>query len=224
MKKYKKLKYQKNPRRGIIKKFSPEVLKFEHLLKKSGYYDNSPIIKNVKRLEQPILEKYLEKYHIKIIGFIYYYPNKKSYIWRCYKEMLNNPKITRKQMLIYLFIISKGIIFSQKSRIAEVGWDLLYTSKLRKESKRSLFILYLQISRDLKKMLRQDFLGIIPNPGDVLVSRPRGLKFGLRKFNTEDEGMRQRSISAEKLFNFGKLNSWGDQYARYDEDLNLHPT
>ena len=126
-------------------------------------------------------------------------------------------------MLFIGIQISKGIIFSQKSRIAEVGWDLLYPTKLRKDSKRNLFILYLQISRDLKKMLRQDFLGIRPNPGDVLVSRPRGLKFGLRKFNTEDEGMRQRSISAEKLFNFGKLNSWGDQYSLYDEDLNLHP-
>ena len=223
MKKYKKIKCQKNTHKSIIQKFSPEVLKFEHLLKKVGYYDNSPIIKNVKRLEQPILEQYFEKYHIKIIGFIYYYPNKKSYIWRCYKEMLDNPKITKKQMLIYLLTICKGIIFSQKSKIAEVGWDLLYPNKLHKESKRNLFILYLQITRDLKTMLKQDFLGINQKPKDVLVSRPRGLKFGLCKFNTEYEGMRQRSLSAERLFNFGKLNDWGDQYAIYDEHLNLHP-
>jgi hypothetical protein len=221
MKKYKKIKFKR--KLNIIKQCSKEIIKFEHILKKIGYYDNSPIIKNVSRLEKHILQDYSEKYNIKIVGFIYYYPNKKSYIWRCYQESLNNSKLTKKEILNYLSMICKDIIFLEKTRIAEVGWEILYQHNLLKKSKRDLFVLYLQITRKLKIMLKEEFLEIQQKPGDVLVSRPRGLKFGPRKFNTDYEGLRQRSLSAQKLFNFGKINDWGDQYARYDDNLDLQP-
>lgn len=219
-----KIKLVRKPQSSIIKKFPLEVIKFERLLKKIGYYDNSPIIKNVQKLKKSILKEYNDKFNIEIIGFIYYYPNKKSYIWRCYQELLNNPKLTKKEIIKYLLEICRGIIFTEKTRMAEVGWEILYSNNLLTKSKRDLFILYLHILKDLKILLIQEFFKIKPKPGDILVSRPRGLKFKVHNINTDWEGMRQRSLSAQKMFNFGKLNEFGDQYARYDDNLNLHPT
>jgi hypothetical protein len=219
-----KIKLVRKPQSSIIKKFPLEVIKFERLLKKIGYYDNSPIIKNVQKLKKNILKEYNDKFNIEIIGFIYYYPNKKSYIWRCYQELLNNPKLTKKEIIKYLLEICRGIIFTEKTRMAEVGWEILYSNNLLTKSKRDLFILYLHILKDLKILLIQEFFKIKPKPGDILVSRPRGLKFKVHNINTDWEGMRQRSLSAQKMFNFGKLNEFGDQYARYDDNLNLHPT
>jgi len=219
-----KIKLVRKPQSSIIKKFPLEVIKFERLLKKIGYYDNSPIIKNVQKLKKNILKEYNDKFNIEIIGFIYYYPNKKSYIWRCYQELLNNPKLTKKEIIKYLLEICRGIIFTEKTRMAEVGWEILYSNNLLTKSKRDLFILYLHILKDLKILLIQEFFKIKPKPGDILVSRPRGLKFKVHNINTDWEGMRQRSLSAQKMFNFSKLNEFGDQYARYDDNLNLHPT
>jgi len=224
MKGYQKIKLVRRSQSGIIKKFPLEIIKFERLLKNIGYYDNSPIIRNVQKLEKCILKKYTDKLNINIIGFIYYYPNKKSYIWRCYQELLSNPKLTKKEVIKYLLEICKGIIFLEKTRIAEVGWEILYSNTLLTKSKRDLFVLYLHILKDLKILLKKEFFEIKPKPGDILVSRPRGLKFKVHNINTNWEGMRQRSLSAQKMFNFGKLNEWGDQYARYDENLNLYPT
>ena len=45
----KKIKLLKKNQTSIIKKFPPNILKFEHILKKIGYYDNSPIIKNIHK-------------------------------------------------------------------------------------------------------------------------------------------------------------------------------
>lgn len=224
MKTYQKINLVRKNRSGIIKKFPPKIIKFERLLKKIGYYDNSPIKKNIQKLKQPILKKYNDSYNIEIIGFIYYYPNKKSYVWRCYEELLSDKKLTKKELLKYLIIICNGIILSEKTRISEVGWEILYSNNLLTKSKRDLFLLYFQILRDLKILLKEGFIEIKPKPGDILVSRPRGLKFKVHNVNTNWEGMRQRSLSAQKMFNFGKLNEWGDQYARYDESLNLFPT
>ena len=46
----------------------------------------------------PILENYKTEFKIELIGFIKYYPNKKSYVWSCYQELLSDPKLTKKQI------------------------------------------------------------------------------------------------------------------------------
>lgn len=225
MKNNQKIKLKRNAKSGIIKKFSPEVLRFEHLLKKIGYYDNSPIIKNVKRLEEPILEKYKDEFKIEIIGFIKYYPNKKSYIWSCYKELLEDSKLTKKELIKYLIDICKGIIFLEKTRIAEVGWEILYRHNLFRRSKKDLSNLYLRILKDLKITLKKEFCGLKPKPGDVLIGRPRGLKFGfIGVAGSGAKGSKQRGLSTQRMLNFSKVNTWNEQYARYDDNLNLHPT
>jgi hypothetical protein len=225
MKIYQKIKLVRKPQSGIIKKFPLEIIKFERLLKKIGYYDNSPIIKNIKKLEQPILKKYKDEFDIELIGFIKYYPNKKSYIWSCYQELLDDPKLIKKEVIKYLLEICKGIIFTEKTRIAEVGWEILYVHNLYCKSKRDLSILYLKILRDLKIILKEEFCGILPRSGDILVGRPRGLKFGyIGVAGTKSKGSRQRGLSTQKMLRFSKTNIWNEQYARYDEDLNLHPT
>ena len=221
----KKIKLLKKNQTSIIKKFPPNILKFEHILKKIGYYDNSPTIKNINNLKHPILENYKTEFKIELIGFIKYYPNKKSYVWSCYQELLSDPKLTKKQIRKYLLEICKGIIFLEKTRIAEVGWEISYTHNLTHKSKKDLTILYLKILKDLKVMLRKEFCGISPKPGDILVGRPRGLKFGFSgNANTGGEGSRQRGLSTQKILNFSKVNVWNEQYARYDNNLNLHPT
>jgi hypothetical protein len=222
---YKKITLQRPNKSGIIKKFSPEILKFEHLLKKIGYYDNSPVIKNITKLEHPILEKYNNKFNIELIGFIKFYPNKKSYIWSCYQELSNDQNISKKEITKYIIEICRGIIFSEKTRIAEIGWKILYSHNLFTKSKKELSILYLKILKDLKIILKEEFCGIRPKPGDILVGRPRGLKFGFNGIaGSEYEGSRQRGLSTQKILNFSKTNIWNEQYARYDENLNLHPT
>lgn len=210
---------------GVIQKFSPKILKFERLLKKIGFYDNSPIIKNINKLEKSILEKYKNKFNIELIGFIKYYPNKKSYIWSCYQELCKDPKLSKKDIIKYLLIICKGIVFLEKTRIAEVGWEILYSHNLFHKSKRDLSILYLNILKDLKIILKEEFCGIKPKPGDVLVGRPRGLKFGFTGVaGSGYEGSKQRGLSTQKFLNFSKTNIWNEQYARYDNNLDLYPT
>ena len=222
---YTKIKLQRPNKSGIIKKFSPEILKFERLLKKMGYYDNAPIIQNIEKLEKHILKKYTSQFNIELIGFIKYYPNKKSYIWCCYQDLSNNKKLSEKEITKYLLEICKGIIFLEKTRIAEVGWEILYAQNLIRKSKRDLSILYLKILKDLKIILSEEFCGLSPRPGDILIGRPRGLKFGfVGVAGSGGEGSRQRGLSTQRMLNFGKTNIWNEQYARYDENLNLHPT
>lgn len=219
------IKLPKKRKAGIIKKFSPKILKFEYLLKRIGYYDNSPIIKNVTKLKHPILEKYNSKFNIELIGFIKFYPNKKSYVWSCYQELLNDKNIPKKEIIKYITEICKGIIFLEKTRVAEIGWEILYSHNLFSKSKRELSTLYLKILKDLKIILKEEFCGIKPKPGDILVGRPRGLKFGyIGIAGSEYEGSRQRGLSTQKILNFSKTNIWNEQYARYDENLNLHST
>lgn len=209
---------------GVIRKFSAEVLKFEHFLKNLGYYDSSPIRRNVQRINSVILEKYNDQYNIELIGFIYYYPNKKSYLWRCYNELKIEKNLPKKEIIKYMIVICKGIIFPEKTRIAEVGWEINYFYNLMGRSKRDITLLYFNILKDLKTVLRTEFCGIKPKPGDVLIGKPGGLKFGfITNLASGIEGSRQRGISTQRFLNFGKPNIWNDQYARYDENLNLNP-
>mgnify|MGYP000530372657 CR=1 FL=1 len=91
-----------------------------------------------------------------------------------YDEVIS--KLTKKEIRKYLLEICKGIIFLEKTRIAEVGWEISYTHNLTHKSKKDLTILYLKILKDLKDRGYDGGISIEPHLASVFHS-------------SEDEGL-----------------------------------
>lgn len=203
-----------------IIKYPPKRLEFEKFLKKIGYRNRLPLKYKVQEQRNLILEN-SDIGPIKINGFIKVYPNKKSYIWFCYQEMLNNPRgITEEDLRKTILMIGNQINLNKHSRVAEVGWEVLMSHTIKLWSKSDRTKMYFKILRELKLILKNGDWGITPNPGEILVSRPRGLRYGAIRGPEEEK---ERGHINQKIFNFGKVNWYGDQYAIYDENLNLQP-
>lgn len=201
-------------------KYPPKRLEFEKFLKKMGYRNRLPLKYKVQEQKDLILENF-DTGPIKIKGFIKLYPNKKSYIWFCYQEMLNDSRVVSKEyMKTTLSMIAKQINLNKHSRIAEVGWEILMGHTIILWTKSDRTKLYFKLIKQLKLILKNGDWGINPNPGEILVSRPGGLRYGAIHGL---EISKERGHINQRIFNFGKVNSYGDQYAIYDENLNLQP-
>lgn len=201
-------------------KYPTKRVEFEKLLKEIGYKNRLPLNYKVKEQKNLILED-CNTGPIKIKGFIKLYPNKKSYIWFCYQEMITK-NIEIKEIKKTLSMIARQINFNHHSRIAEVGWEISMGHTIILWTKSERTKLYFRLIKKLKLILKNGDWGIDPNPGEILISRPRGLRYGEIHGNGYKISEERGHIN-QRIFNFGKVNSYGDQYAIYDENLNLQP-
>lgn len=203
-------------------KYPPKRLEFERFLRKLGYKNRLPITYNIKELRNEVL-KDCDVGPIIIEGFIKLYPNKKCYIWECYKEILSNPrKIDIQNIDNIISSIIKEIDFKNHSRIAEIGWEVKMKHNLFLWSKHDRTKLYFKILRKFKTLLKEGEWDLKANPGDILVSCPGGLKFS-QISGVSYIASKQRCLANQKFLNFGTTNEYGHQYAIYDVNLNLQP-
>ena len=107
-----------------------------------------------------------------------------------------------------------------------MGWDAEYLIDPREFSAEERARIVVSSFKKFRSLiLRGEWLdGIRAQPGDIVASRPIGIKFDMG-FNdeSEKEGTLQRSILSKKVFKFGELKEDGMQYSIIGEDLDMHP-
>ena len=201
----------------MIIKSTRKRIEFEKILKKLGYRDRLPVfVDNEKKYQQVNFK--CASGDMAIYTFIILYKTKKSYL---YLEFLDNYKDENLQEKIK--ILAERIHFSEKTRVAEVGWEVKYTKnplEFSLSERKEVLYQFINYTYD---NLKNGMVNIKPNPGDILVARPQGPKINLGFTESSMEiGKRQRSIVASK-FGFGNLKDDGFQYAKYDENLMINP-
>jgi hypothetical protein len=203
----------------MIIKISGKRKEFERILKQIGYKDQSPILK-VEKLEYPVLKE-LSGNCYEIFYFTKAYFNKKTYL---YEFFLNNyNKLNKKEIKKELKILCKDIIYKEKTRICEIGWGINNSNMLYFSTKEHLKKIYFGIIKIAKIICKNGNNILIPQKGDILVSKPEGGKI-LGSSNHERYLIAQKQRSnINKKFGFGDMKGQGSQYARYDEDLILKP-
>jgi hypothetical protein len=192
-------------------------LEFEQLIRKLGYKDRSPVLaqEDKKRVQTNYI---CESGSMAVYSYFIPYFNKKSYL---YTEFLSNYKSENLNNKIK--ILTERILFHEKTRIAEVGWEVIYTKNPSEFSKKERTEILMNFIQKAYNDLKNGFSNISPRPGDILSANPYGPKID-RGFTKEslEYGTKQRSIVAKK-FGFGKVYDDGFCYARYDDSLNLIP-
>jgi len=183
---------------------------FESLLSNLGYVDNSIIYPKPEKIKYPVRYNCNDG-SMTVTTFLIVYPNKKSYL---YLEFVDNGNVKG---------LAERILFEEKTRIIEVGYEVSYTkqpSEFSLEERNKIFTHFMKQTKD---HLKYGLLDQKPNPGDILAALPHGPKINLGFTETGlDIGKRQRSLVA-KRFGFSDLYEDGFQYARYDENLILRP-
>jgi hypothetical protein len=196
---------------------SEKRIEFERLLKKLGYRDRSPVYpKENKRYQQVNFN--CEDGALAIYTFIILYQTKKSYLYLEFEDNYSSPDLEHR-----IKQLAKNICFHEKTRLAEVGYEVKYTKQPEEfslEERRKIFYYFMKYTY---KNLEEGMVKLSPRPGDILAAKPFGPK--LNEGFTETSlvlGRHQRSLVARK-FGFGDLQDDGFQYARYDENLKLRP-
>jgi len=192
-------------------------IEFERLLKKLGYRDRSPVYpKENKRYQQVNFN--CDSGAMAIYSFIIRYQTKKSYLYLEFVDNYDSPDL---ESLVKN--LAKNIHFHEKTRLAEVGYEVKYTKQPEEfslEERKKIFYYFMKYSY---KNLEEGMTKLYPKPGDILTVKPYGPK--LNEGFTESSltlGKHQRSLVALK-FGFGNLKEDGFQYARYDENCILRP-
>lgn len=198
---------------------SPKRIEFERILKKLGYKDRSPVIPPRGPLYEDIL-KCLNKNQVEIKGFITEYKNKKSYLYEFFIKNYNN--FSKKEMRDKLKILCDDIIFSEKTRIGEIGWRIENMRNILFWNKTDRLEIYRSVIKLGKISIKYGGLGIKPNPGDILVSKPEGGKSTFFHIKAIKYGSSQRGRINRK-FGFGEVKFNNTQYGRYNENLELIP-
>lgn len=192
-------------------------IEFERMLKKLGYHDRSPVYpKENKRYQQVNFN--CEDGALAIYTFIILYQTKKSYLYLEFKDHYESPTLKER-----ISTLAENIHFNEKTRLAEVGWEVKYTKQPEEyslEERKKIFYYFMKYTH---KNLEEGMVKISPRPGMILAAKPHGPKLN-EGFNESSliVGKRQRSIVAKK-FGFGELGEDGFQYARYDENCILRP-
>jgi hypothetical protein len=198
----------------MIIKISGKRKKFERILKKIGYKDQSPILK-VDKLEYPVLKE-LSGDAYEIFYFTKSYFNKKTYL---YEFFLYNYELDKKEIKKELKILCKDIIYKEKTRVCEVGWGINNSNMLYFSTKDHLKKIYFEIIKIGKVIFKDGTDVLVPKEGDILVSKPEGGKI-LGSSNHERYLIAQKQRGKiNKKFGFGDIKKQGSQYARYDKNL-----
>jgi hypothetical protein len=196
-----------------------DIKKFEILLKDIGYEDESPIYtKENKRKKQSVYK--CSSGGMAIYSYIIPYFNKKSYV---YLEFLDNYNILEENELkIKIKTLCKNIRFEEKTRIGEIGWEVIYTKTPDQFTLKERTSIFFSFLRSSSKTLKGQF-NLKPQKGDILAAKPHGPKINQGFTESSMEiGLKQRILLGKK-FNFGDIKEDGFQYAIYDEQGNLHP-
>ena len=196
---------------------STKRIEFERLLKKLGYRDRSPVYPKENKRYQQVNFK-CEDGALAIYTFIILYQTKKSYLYLEFEDHYNSPQLEEK-----IKTLAERIYFHEKTRVAEVGYEVKYTKQPNEFSLEERKKIFYNFMKYTYKNLEEGMVKLSPRPGDVLVAKPHGPK--LNDGFTESSlviGKHQRSLVARR-FSFGKLNDDGFQYARYDENTILRP-
>lgn len=207
-------------------KYPKERLEFEKFLKKLGYRNRTPVYK-VKKINGLILEDEIGP--IKVNGFFNLHKNKKSYLAYCYNEIIKDFRnnMSEEKIKKSIKMIAEHIDFKNNihGRLGEVGWEVQMPHTIIRWNKSERTKLYVKILRSIKPLLENGLWDLDPKKGDILISRPGGLAFGSLggRGDVNERPGRRRSKINQKFFNFGPTNSYGDQYAIYDENLKLNP-
>jgi hypothetical protein len=201
----------------VIIKAPKKRIEFERLLKKLGYVDRRPIYpKEQKRTKQT---NYLfEDGSMAIYTHIFPYFNKKSYIYKEFLDHYGDSNLKEK-----IKCLAKVIRFEEKTRIADVAWDAVYTKQptdFTLEERKKVFFDFM---KQTKFYILNGLMDLNPQEGDILAANPRGPKIN-QGFTEESMviGAKQRSI-VDRKFGFGNIYDDGFQYCRYDKDLIPQP-
>lgn len=188
-----------------------------------GYEDNDILYEPGKKLSIKIPFDFNGK-RIIICPYVIPYYSKKSYLAAEYNYSVyyDSPKITKNKILNLI----QNIKYPEPGRVGDVGWEAQYLVDPREftaEERARITVSSFKKFRSF--ILKGEWLdGIKAQPGDIIASRPIGIKFDMG-FNeeSEKEGTLQRSILSKKVFKFGELKEDGMQYAFIGEDLDMHP-
>jgi hypothetical protein len=201
----------------VFIKPSPKRIEFERLLRQLGYKDRLPVYPKEDKRYQQVNFKCSDG-AMAIYTFIILYQTKKSYLYLEFKDHYNSPNLKEK-----IQSLAEKIHFQEKTRVAEVGWEVKYTKqpdKFSLEERKQIFYYFMKYTY---KNLEEGMVNLSPKPGDILAAKPHGPK--INEGFTESSlviGKHQRSLVARK-FGFGELQEDGFQYARYDENCVLKP-
>ncbi len=196
---------------------SQKRIEFERLLHELGYKDRLPVYPKENKRYQQVNFKCSDG-AMAIYTFIILYQTKKSYLYLEFKDHYNSPNLKEK-----IQSLAEKIHFQEKTRVAEVGWEVKYTKQpdeFSLEERKQIFYYFMKYTY---KNLEEGMVNLSPKPGDILAAKPHGPK--INEGFTESSlviGKHQRSLVARK-FGFGELKEDGFQYARYDENCVLKP-
>jgi hypothetical protein len=201
----------------VFIKPSQKRIEFERLLHELGYKDRLPVYPKENKRYQQVNFKCSDG-AMAIYTFIILYQTKKSYLYLEFKDHYNSPNLKEK-----IQSLAEKIHFQEKTRVAEVGWEVKYTKQpdeFSLEERKQIFYYFMKYTY---KNLEEGMVNLSPKPGDILAAKPHGPK--INEGFTESSlviGKHQRSLVARK-FGFGELKEDGFQYARYDENCVLKP-
>ena len=190
---------------------------FEKLLETLGYQDASPIYPQEEKRYQQVNFK-CEDGGMAIYTFIILYQNKKSYLYLEFEDNYGSANLEKR-----IKTLAERIYFHEKTRLAEVGYEVKYTKQPKeyslKEKEEDTISLYEIYVSKFRRRYGKTFSRTRRHPG----SKPHGPKLN-EGFNESSLaiGKKQRSLVAKK-FGFGELYEDGFQYARYDENCVLRP-
>ncbi|QPX48253.1 hypothetical protein PQC13_gp288 [Synechococcus phage S-SRM01] len=196
---------------------SQKRIEFERLLKELGYKDRLPVYPKENKRYQQVNFKCLDG-AMAIYTFIIMYQTKKSYLYLEFLDHYKSPSLKER-----ISTLAENIHFNEKTRLAEVGWEVKYTKQpdeFSLEERKQIFYHFMKYTY---KNLEKGMVNLTPRPGDILAAKPYGPK--INEGFTESSlvlGKHQRSLVARK-FGFGELQDDGFQYARYDENCVLQP-
>lgn len=196
---------------------SEKRIEFERLLKELGYKDRLPVYPKEEKRYQQVNFKCSDG-AMAIYTFIILYQTKKSYLYLEFEDHYNSPDLEDR-----IKVLAERIHFQEKTRVAEVGYEVRYTKQPNEFSLEERKQIFYHFMKYTYKNLEEGMVKISPRSGDILVAKPHGPK--INDGFTESSlviGKRQRSLVARK-FGFGELQEDGFQYARYDENCVLRP-
>lgn len=198
---------------------SHQRIKFERLLRKLGYRDQSPIIPKMKKVVKQT--NYMcNDGAMAIYLFFIPYLNKKSYLWLEFLDHQDSPDLKER-----IKSLARRIQYHEKTRLAEIGWEAKYSKQpyeFSLEERKKVFFSFLK-EADHTLHCGFDSLDIKPRPGDVLVGKPQGVKINQGFTESSIElGTRQRALVGKK-FGLSSMYDDGFQYGKYDRDLKIIP-
>jgi hypothetical protein len=193
---------------------------FEILIRKLGYRDRLPVYLEDERIRNQINYMCEDGSAMAVYCFLIPFKTKKSHLYDIFAHLnwYNDPNIKLK-----ISHLAKYIKLHEKTRIGEVGWEVIYTKNPDQFSMQEKTKIIFDLFQRMTKMLQEGAFNYEPKVGDILMSNPQGPKIN-EGFTSSSliEGTSQRG-RINKRFGFGSVKENNFQYARYDENLILRP-